>query len=95
MIQGSNAGPAAAVSLWCMWSFTNVLYWQLTDVHHPDSPIAMACMPDEHTETYSTDDLLSKMAMKGEIFNFIIRTASEFATRQTTAVDPSRIVQVG
>ena len=97
MLQGSNAGPAAAaapVSLWCMWSFTNVLYWQLQDVHHPESPILIACMPDEHTETYSSDDVKSKMAMKGEIFNFIIRTASEFATRQTTAVDPSRIVQV-
>ena len=34
------------------------------------------------------------MAMKGEIFNFIIRTATEFATRQTTAVDPERISSV-
>ena len=47
-------------------------------------------MPDPHSTLVTFErDKVSKEKIKGEIVNFILRTAREFATRQTqTKVDP-------
>ena len=77
-------------SLWCLWNFVNVFYWQLRDMHYPDSPINCACMPDEGSEKATDSDL--KARIKGEVVSFLIRTAREFATRQIKKEDPNMIV---
>lgn len=69
-------------SLWCIWNFINVMYWQLRDMHHPESPLNCACMPDVTATAASSRDAESKRRIKCEIVAFIARTAREFATRQ-------------
>jgi hypothetical protein len=72
------------VSLWCMWNFINVVYWQLTEMHHLDSPLNGACMPDAKAGVRTLEeDTRTKRKIKGEIIQFILRTAVEFATRQS------------
>lgn len=72
------------ISLWCMWNFVNVMFWQLKEMHVLDSPLNGACMPDAHTGVRTLEeDTRSKRKIKGEIMQFIIRTAEEFATRQS------------
>ncbi|CAK9114397.1 Putative F-box and FNIP repeat-containing protein L60 [Durusdinium trenchii] len=34
-------------SLWNLWAFVDVLYWQLKEVHHPESVANQACLPEE------------------------------------------------
>ena len=41
-----SAELGARPSLWCLWNFVNIVYWQLRDMHHADSPLNAACMPD-------------------------------------------------
>jgi hypothetical protein len=79
-------------SLWCLWNFVNVFYWQLRDMHYPESPINCCCMPDESSEKEGDADL--KARIKGEVVQFLIRTAREFATRQIKKEDPNMIVGV-
>ena len=79
-------------SLWCLWNFINVFYWQLRDMHYPESPINCACIPDPKSRR--KDDAQSKAKLKGEVVQFLIRTAKEFATRQIKQVTPNRIVAV-
>merc|ERR1711974_37213 len=76
-------------SLWCIWNFINVFYWQLRDMHHPESPINCACMPDK--TSVKKGEELTKEKYKGEVVQFLIRTAREFATRQVKKVDTTRI----
>ena len=72
------------LSLWCLWNFVNVMYWQLKEMHVLESPLNGACMPDAHTGIKTLEeDTRSKRKIKGEILQFIIRTAGEFATRQS------------
>lgn len=72
------------VSLWCMWNFVNVVYWQLVEMHHIDSPLNGACMPDANAgDRTLEEDTRTKRKIKGEIIYFILRTAVEFATRQS------------
>jgi hypothetical protein len=78
--------PVSRVSLWCLWNFVNVVYWQLRDMHYPESPLNMICMPIEASpgQKLSLKETLdAKESAKGQIINFILRTAREFATRQT------------
>jgi len=77
-------------SLWCLWNFVNVFYWQLRDMHYPESPINCACMPD--IKANRADDAASKAKLKGEVVQFLIRTAREFATRQVKQHNPNRII---
>lgn len=85
-------------SLWCVWNFVNVMYWQLQEMHHTSSPLYLACMPDEAIQLMTLEfDTAMKHRVKGEMINFMIKTAREFATRQTSTkeeVDPNRIVGV-
>eukprot|EP00339_Tiarina_fusa_P012556 CAMPEP_0117006680 /NCGR_PEP_ID=MMETSP0472-20121206/6824_1 /TAXON_ID=693140 ORGANISM="Tiarina fusus, Strain LIS" /NCGR_SAMPLE_ID=MMETSP0472 /ASSEMBLY_ACC=CAM_ASM_000603 /LENGTH=1949 /DNA_ID=CAMNT_0004708219 /DNA_START=485 /DNA_END=6331 /DNA_ORIENTATION=+ len=76
-------------SLWCLWNFVNVFYWQLRDMHHPESPINCACMPDKYSERDDDED--GKAKIKGEVIQFLIRTAREFATRQQHKEEPDRV----
>jgi hypothetical protein len=76
-------------SLWCVWNFINVFYWQLRDMHHPESPINCACMPDISSQ--SARDAESKSKLKCEVVQFLIRTAREFATRQVKNSFKNRI----
>jgi hypothetical protein len=73
-------------SLWCIWNFINVMYWQLKDMHHPESPLNCACMPDISAANASSRDSDSKQKIKCEIVAFMTRTAKEFATRQVKDV---------
>ena len=84
------------VSLWCLWNFINMVYWQLRDMHFPNSPLNMICMPTDPSEkrVLKKESNEAKMQMKGEILSFILKTAREFATRQSNAVDPNEIVGV-
>jgi hypothetical protein len=75
-------------SLWCMWNFINMFYFQLRDMHYPNSPINCACIPDPERGA----DVNLKERIKGEVVQFLIRTAREFATRQIRKEDPEKIV---
>ena len=33
-------------SLWNLWAFVDVLYWQLREVHHPESVANQACVEE-------------------------------------------------
>ena len=82
------------MSLWCLWNFVNVMYWQLKEMHHVESPLNGACMPDEQQQLRTiADDIRAKRKIKGEIIQFMIKTAREFAIRQTvvTQVKEKRI----
>ena len=72
-------------SMWCLWNFINVFYWQLRDMHYPNSPINCACMPDPNSQK----DILEKSTLKGQVVVFLRNTAREFATRKLKAVDQS------
>ena len=81
----SHSGLQNNPSLWCIWSFVNVLYWQLRDMHHNESPINNVCMPDSNQKLNSkNNDGGEKGKIKGEMLRYIIRTAREFATRQAS-----------
>ncbi len=80
------------VSLWCIWNFVNMVYWQLRDMHYPDSPLNTACMPDPSGEKKETTE--AKELTKGVLVNFILQTAVEFATRQTVQADGNEIVGI-
>jgi hypothetical protein len=88
----SSRLDAHSPSLWCLWNYVNVLYWQLRDMHYEDSPINAACMPDLGAER--SDHEIAKERFKGEIINFLMSTAREFATRQTKLTDRQQIVGV-
>lgn len=75
------SGLKVNTSLHCLWSFVNVVFWQLNEMHHPESPLNSACMPDPLS--HNIDDIQSKAKIKGEIIQFIFKTAREFATRLT------------
>ena len=77
-------------SLWCLWNFVNVFYWQLRDMHHMESPINCACMPDPT----KPDDAARKAKFKGEVVQFLIGTARELATRQIKVRDPNKVVGI-
>eukprot|EP00439_Symbiodinium_sp_Y106_P069743 s1411_g12.t1 len=84
-------------SLWNIWSFVDVLYWQLKEVHHPESVANQACIPEEGApKAKPLSELLAEDCpmFKGELIAFILRTARDFATRQTAnnEVDPETVV---
>ena len=80
-------------SLWCVWSFVNVMYWQLREMSHPEGPIHGAVMPDPKAQNAELD-LSIKQQIKGQLITFAARTATEFATRQTNKAPPDTIVGV-
>ena len=86
--------PADRTSLWCVWNFVNMVYWQMRDMHFPNSPLNQICMPLEEVPGQKVNKEESndaKQIIKGELMAFIIRTAREFATRQSTEKDPKEI----
>ena len=66
------------VSFWCLWNFVNVVYWQLRDMQYPDSPLNSACTPGKNGKFQVQHELV-----KGHLVSFMLRTAREFAIRQT------------
>ena len=60
-------------------------YWELLELHHQDSPLNAACLPDQ--KTGKTYDEKTKEKLKGEIIGFLVKTAREFATRQRRRAD--------
>jgi hypothetical protein len=93
----TTSGLGRNPSLWNLWSYVNVLYWQLQEIQSSSSPVHLACMPDTHIKLMSVEfDTAMKRRVKGEMVNFIIKTAREFATRQTVVGtgDPDRVVGV-
>lgn len=71
------------ISLHCIWSFINVFFWQLQEMHHPESPLNGCCLLDENRHDVSMEqEIAIKGKMKGEIICLIVRTGREFATRQ-------------
>jgi hypothetical protein len=65
----------------------NHLYWQLRDLHYPESPLNVLCMPtqvenemgsgkeEEEGQGGWRENDETKQIVKGEIINFIFRTA--------------------
>lgn len=51
-------------SLWCIWSFINVFYWQLMEMLHPESPLNGCCIVDNQREDVSLEQ---KIGIKGKI----------------------------
>jgi hypothetical protein len=78
-------------SLWCLWSFVNVMYWQLREMSDPEGPIQGAVMPDAKAEKPEMD-LTIKQQIKGQLISFAASTATEFATRQTNDTGPDHVV---
>ena len=78
-------------SLWCVWSFVNVMYWQMREMSDPEGPIQGAVLPDPNAETADLD-IAIKQQIKGQLVAFAERTATEFATRQTNDPGPDRII---
>lgn len=90
LLRASQLSPdsTSSVSLWCMWSFINVFYWQLHEMQKQNSPIQLACMPDIHIKLMTLQfDTAMKARVKGEMINFVIKTAREFVTRQVTKTE--------
>jgi hypothetical protein len=86
LTSSAAAAVKSSVSLWCVWSFINVLYWQLQEIQSLQSPVNLACMPDTHIKLMTVEfDTAMKARVKGEMINFIIKTAREFATRQVNS----------
>jgi hypothetical protein len=56
-----------------LWNFVNVLYTTLRQLHDPASPINAAMLPDPFV--LSKVDAVVKESVKGEIVNFLVRTA--------------------
>lgn len=96
LLKKASGLQGASPSLWSLWAFINVLYWQLNEIQHPESPIALACLADTDIKLMSLEfDMAMKARIKGELVNFIINTAREFATRPSAApADPERLVGV-
>lgn len=94
----AGSGLQRCPSLWCVWNFINVMYWQLQEMHHTSSPLYLACMPDDSIQLMTLEfDTAMKHRVKGEMIKFMIKTAREFATRQTTIkelLEPDRVVGV-
>ena len=84
--------PSERTSLWCLWNFVNMVYWQLRDMHYPDSPLNNACMSDKSGEKKERGE--AKERIKGEIVKFILKTAREFAVRQTNEIPDDSFVGV-
>ena len=92
--------PRGKVSLWCLWNFVNMVYWQIRDMHFQGSPLNELCMPqdesvkegDEKKALNKKESNESKKLVKGEVLAFILRTAREFAIRQTNEIDPMELV---
>ena len=86
------------VSLWCLWNFVNMVYWQIRDMHFQGSPLNELCMPMDESENGEKKQINkkesneSKKLVKGEVLAFILRTAREFAIRQTNEIDPLELV---
>jgi len=66
--------------------------WQLRGLHHPESVVNCACMPDPGAA--STHDTQTKETLKGELVMFLIRTGAGFATRQVRRKDPTRVTHL-
>jgi len=85
----SNACPSlvtggGGISMWCLWSFVNVLHYEMQEMHHPESPVNAACMPDIKAKD-PDDDVELKEKIKSELTAFLIKTAAEFTTRHSEA----------
>ena len=91
LLQASSL-PADRTSLWCVWNFVNMVYWQMRDMHFPSSPLNQICMPVEEGQKVNKEESNdAKLVIKGELMAFIIRTACEFATRQSSEKNPDEI----
>jgi hypothetical protein len=78
------------LSLWCLWNFVNMVYWQLREMHFPDSPLNQICMPIKQSEEKEIiskkESEEAKQFVKGEIIQFMLRTAQEFVTRKNIGI---------
>jgi hypothetical protein len=71
-------------SLWTIWSFVNVFYWQLRSLHLPGSPLNLACQrKNPEDDPLDTRDWVEIQARrKGEVCLFLQRTSRALAMRQ-------------
>ena len=65
------------LSLWCVWNFVNMVYWQLRDMHYPDSPLNTACMPEQQ-DGEKREDADAKELIKGILVDFILKVCFSF-----------------
>jgi hypothetical protein len=80
LVKHSRMDPSK-MSLWCLWNYINMVYWQLRMMQYEDSPLlkTLALSPEPAN---SNEKILDKELMKGQFFQFLTDTAREFATRQ-------------
>ncbi|KAH9251570.1 hypothetical protein BASA81_010609 [Batrachochytrium salamandrivorans] len=70
-------------SLRDMWSFVNILFTTLSQLHDSASPVNAAMLPDPFVE--SKFDSLLKQSIKHEICTFVVQTARDFASNTADA----------
>lgn len=81
-------------SLWCLWNFVNLLYWQLRGVNSSNSVLNKICQPFAG-EPFSSIE--RKGVVKGNLIQFLVETSAEIATRQIKEFDikePNRVQAV-
>ena len=72
------------VSLWALWSFVDVLFWLLRGTFHERSDVAQMLwrLPSNIMQRGRN----KQASMRAETFDFVCRTAADFATRQKRIV---------
>lgn len=83
-------------SYWCLWSFVNLVYMQMQSLQDTESPVSLACVPDQTNPIMSAEfDTTMKQRIKGELVKFILRTAREFVARQIADGGSDSAIAVG
>lgn len=81
-------------SMWCLWNFVNLLYWQLRGVNSERSVLNKLCRPSKDERVSSIE---RKGVVKGNLIQFLVETSAEIATRQIKEFDvkdPERVQAV-
>ena len=76
-------------SLWCIWNFINVTYWQLQEMHHPESLIHAMCLYDPTSLRKLEKE--NKQKLKCELFVFMLKTSREYAMCQVAVSKKDQI----
>ena len=84
LVKYSHTDPNR-VSLWCVWNFINMVYWQLREIQYPDCPIQKAFDENDRKARERSEFI------KGNLVRFVLDTACEFATRQLRVPDTERV----
>ena len=94
--------PVFRLSIYCIWNFINIMYWQLINLNDLNSAINIDCKPSNYGVNISdqntmkperTAELINKEKVKGEVIRFLCATARELSARQVVKDDPNQMVE--